>query len=135
MPWAPIYSSPTARSPCSRTSRIQHCNPPLPHVALRLCMRPRFVRFDRPGTSARTTSTWPRILVVVLPCSRGCMRCVTLFVFAANRSPLQVMDEVVAALDTKKAIHARLAALAWITRCVARSKPSVEISTLTTLAK
>lgn len=46
-----------------------------------------------------------------------------------------MVDEVVAALDTKKAIHARLAALEWITRCVARSKPAVEIATLTTLAK
>ncbi|CAM9251687.1 unnamed protein product, partial [Hapterophycus canaliculatus] len=32
----------------------------------------------------------------------------------------QVMDEVVAALDTKKAIHARLATLEWVSRCVAK---------------
>ncbi|CAM9795466.1 unnamed protein product [Ectocarpus sp. 6 AP-2014] len=47
----------------------------------------------------------------------------------------QVVDEVVAALDTKKAIHARVATLGWISRCVAKSKPAVEIATLTTLAK
>ena len=47
----------------------------------------------------------------------------------------QVVDEVVAALDTKKAIHARLAALGWISRCVGRSKPAIEVATLTSLAK
>ncbi|CAM9903323.1 unnamed protein product [Scytosiphon promiscuus] len=47
----------------------------------------------------------------------------------------QVMDEVVAALDTKKAIHARLATLEWVSRCVTKKKPSIEMATLTTLAK
>lgn len=47
----------------------------------------------------------------------------------------QVVEEVVSALDNKKAIHARLAALGWISRCVARSKPTIEVATLTTLAK
>lgn len=48
---------------------------------------------------------------------------------------LQVVEEVVAALDPKKAIHARLAALGWISRCVVKNKLANEVATLTTLAK
>lgn len=48
---------------------------------------------------------------------------------------LQVVEEVVAALDPKKAIHARLAALGWISRCLAKSKPANEVATLVTLTK
>lgn len=49
--------------------------------------------------------------------------------------PSQVLDETVASLDPKKAIHSRLAALEWISRCVAKSKPSVDPATLVALAR
>ncbi|CAM9113078.1 unnamed protein product [Choristocarpus tenellus] len=47
----------------------------------------------------------------------------------------QVEEEITAALDTKKAAHARLATLEWLSRCVAKPKPPVDTSTLATLAR
>ncbi|CAM9401832.1 unnamed protein product, partial [Discosporangium mesarthrocarpum] len=47
----------------------------------------------------------------------------------------QVTDEVVTALDSKKAAHARLATLEWLGRCVSKPAPPVDTSTLVAFTK